>query len=96
MTHPTNKIIRKNPDVCVTTLDGELVVMNTQSSIYYRINLTGSRIWDIVNSQGCRVHEILEGIAEYYHLPAKKIRADDELFISLMLKKELFQLVEAA
>lgn len=92
----THKIIRKNPDVCSSHLDGELVVMNTTHSIYYRINLSGIRIWEVVNSQPSTVDQVVGAIADYYHLPTEKIRDDVEVFISLMLKKELFQLIDAA
>ena len=90
----TNRIIRKNPAVCVTTLDGELVVMNNETQVYYRINTSGSRIWDIVSSHNCTLQQIVHFMAEHYHLPAENLSADVTLFINLMLKKGIFQLSE--
>ena len=84
-----NKIIQKNPNVCATFVDGELVVMSAQDNIYYKINASGIKIWELMEANVCSVQHIVAFIANYYQVPQERVQPDVEMFIDVMLKKNI-------
>lgn len=78
-------IIKINPDACTTILDGELVVMNAQDNVYYRINGTGKMIWELLALEPCSVQVIVDFIAQLYSIPKEQIHNDVDMFMNDMI-----------
>lgn len=87
------KNIQKNHDACATMLDGELIVMSNQDNIYYKINASGIKIWQFMETQTCSLQAIVEFVADIYQVPQDVVHADVVNFVGRMLEKNIFRYV---
>ena len=86
--------IQKHPQVCATFAGDELVVMGNRDKIYYRVNPSGIRIWNFMQSKVCSVDEVVEYIADHYGLEKSHVLSDVVSFIVWMTDKDIFQFVD--
>lgn len=91
MNPSVTKSIQKNPNICATILDGELIVMSNQDNIYYKINACGIKIWQFLDTQACSLQAIVAFVADYYQMPQDIVQTDVTAFVDTMLKKNIFQ-----
>lgn len=63
------------PHVVVSTVDDELVVMDTQSGTYYGLNAVGARMVALLQQYGT-VEETVKALCAEYDAGADRIRAD--------------------
>ena len=47
----TQTLVSRNPDQVSTVLDGQTVLLNIESGLYFKMDKTGTRIWDIIEKQ---------------------------------------------
>ena len=74
-----NKIVWRN-------IDGDVVILNLDSGVYYNLNKTGSLIWCLLDKQRS-TEEIIERICERYRIAPEKA-SRDILAVIEDLKKE--------
>ena len=67
--------LRPGPDVLFRELEGEAVLLDLASGLYFGLNAVGTRIWQLVE-QGCPADEIAGRIAEEYAAPVDVITRD--------------------
>jgi hypothetical protein len=78
--------VRPHPEVVDTELDkGETVLLQLDSTTYYSLNATGTRIWQGLK-RGRTLHEISRQLQEAFEVEAE--RADRSV---LALVHELFE-----
>ena len=44
-----NSAVSRNPEVVARLIEGETVLLNLDSGIYYSLEKTGSRIWELID-----------------------------------------------
>ena len=77
--------IKVSPDVVFRTLDGEAVLLNLQSGVYFGLNQTGTRIWSML-SENTSLSEVHSRIVKEYEVEPELARSD-----LLTLTKQLAQ-----
>lgn len=66
--------LRRDPDVVVTDLDDELVLLDPATQGMYTLNRVGREVW--MNLDGRSATEVAEMVAERYGLEATRARQD--------------------
>ncbi len=72
--------IRCNPDVAGADLDGELVLLDTRTGVYYGLNRIGAEVWRLL-VQDRPVEAIIGHLLENYEVEAEQARRDVVRFI---------------
>jgi hypothetical protein len=67
--------LRPSPDVLCRELEGEAVLLDLGSGLYFGLNAVGTRVWQLVE-QGTPAEDIAARIAEEYDAPVDVIARD--------------------
>ena len=67
--------IRVSEDVVFSDLEGESVVLNIQSGIYYTLNEVATRAWALLQEHG-EVGAAYQTLVKEYEAPDEQVRAD--------------------
>ncbi|MBX2819497.1 MAG: lasso peptide biosynthesis PqqD family chaperone [Rhodothermaceae bacterium] len=84
--------ITVNEDLMVADLDGEMVLLNTQSGTYFGLNEVGSRIWELA-SEPRMITDILDALANEYSVDQKQLEGDVLHFINSLFQRSLVHVV---
>ena len=84
--------ITVNEDLMVAVLDGEMVLLNTQSGTYFGLNEVGSRIWELA-SEPKMIKDILHTLAQEYSVDQTQLEGDVLQFINSLFKRSLIHVV---
>jgi hypothetical protein len=77
-----------NSSVVSAELDGEMVLLDIESGIYFGIDPVGTIIWNKL-SEGADVEVIISSILSEYDIDADTVRADVATFIETLRDKNL-------
>lgn len=69
-------------------VEGSVVVLDLESSSYFAVNRTGTRLWPHLQD-GATVDELSEVLAAAEELDAGRARADVEAFVADLRQQEL-------
>jgi coenzyme PQQ biosynthesis protein PqqD len=79
---------KRRDRVLAEQVDGETVLLNLDSGMYFALNEVGARIWELCD--GTRtVAEIVTSICEEYAAPEEVIRADVNELLSALSAEQL-------
>jgi hypothetical protein len=70
-----NLIIKRNPDMDASDLDGEIVMMNLEKGQYYMMNEVGSRIWELI-SEPKTVKTIINALVKEFQVETEECERD--------------------
>ena len=79
---------RASPQILSETLDGQAVVINLDSGVYYSLDLVGTQIWDALLA-GADVDELGTALATRYTGPANEIAAAVDAFLAELQREGL-------
>lgn len=85
----TNRI-RTSPHVEFTAVDGEVVLLDRRSGVYFGLNEIGSLIWQGL-VKNLSVDEILTAIEKQYEVDRRTLLADLSRLLDTMQAKGLIQ-----
>lgn len=86
----SNAIISANPDQIASELDGEAVILNMTTGIYYGLNTVGARIWALI--QQPKSFEFLHHtLIEEYDVSPEVCKEDLLTIISDMARANLVE-----
>jgi hypothetical protein len=77
-----------SPDAVFRELDGEGVVLNLKSGLYFGLNEVGTRIWRLIEEHG-EVGRILAALGEEFDAPEDRLRQDLHELIDRLREKGL-------
>lgn len=77
-----------SPDVVFEVLEGEAILLHMQDGTYYRLNKTGTRVWELLESEPDRTR-IVAAIADEFDAPAEAIAADVDALLGDLQAKGL-------
>ncbi|MBE9065715.1 PqqD family protein [Leptolyngbya cf. ectocarpi LEGE 11479] len=83
-------IISPMPEQISSELNGEVVILNLSSGVYYGLNEVGARIWELIQ-QPCQVHELHNVLLEEYDVPTDTCRQE---LLKLLLELKNACLIE--
>lgn len=65
------------PAVAATVIDGEAIIINVLSGVYYSLDGVGALIWSLI-AAGFRNQQIIERVAKLYDVSQQQVREDLE------------------
>ena len=77
-----------NPSVIYRELDGEVVLLNLQSGVYYGLDAVASRVWQLL-MQSRGVDEVCAILLDEYDVDAQTLRADVDRLVDDLSDKGL-------
>jgi hypothetical protein len=80
--------LRVSEDVVFRELDGEAVILNLDSGIYFGLDEVGTRFWQLIE-QDDRVEAALATLESEYEVAADVLRADVSRLVSTLVEKGL-------
>ena len=80
--------LRISDAAVVRDLDGESVILNIESGIYFGLDQVGTRIWELIGQYG-DVDSILRVLEDEYDADPRVLRADLEALIGVLIEKQL-------
>ena len=83
----SNRFVHADSAVA-TALDGGLVILNTSSNRYFKLNEVGAVVWSDIGD-GLQQDEIVARVAERYATPQATVADDIERLVSQLLEAKL-------
>lgn len=86
-----NRAVKRNDELIVASIDGELVMLSVEKGQYFGIEGVGTRIWELLESPKTE-DSIIESIIEEFEVDEATCRRDVVDFLDRMLEMELIVL----
>jgi coenzyme PQQ synthesis protein D (PqqD) len=83
--------IRILKDVVFRDLEGELVLLNLATGVYFGLDPLGTRIWALIDD-GCTTDEIVSAITAEYDVDVEACRTDLTRFLAALRDNDLVDL----
>ena len=77
----------------IADLDGETVLLDTESGHYFGLNSVGTRIWELA-SDARSVKEIVSLLLSEYTVSAEQLEIDVLGFVNNLAQRSLIEVVE--
>lgn len=92
MTVSLDATVRIPEDVVFRELDGEAVLLNLESGIYFGLDPVGTRIWQLVEEHQT-LRRVLDALQAEYEAPAADLESDLVRFVDQLHGKGLLTVV---
>ena len=89
MIDETSRFESNSAEVASSVLDGELVLINLSTGVYYSMVDAGSLIWQLTDL-GFSLSETVATVAARYGVPAERVRTDAHAVLEQMLAERIF------
>ncbi len=88
-----NRKIKPDPDVVITELEGkEAVLLHLETKMYFTLNETGLRIWQML-SNGLTPGEIIERFLSEFDLSPEKARESVLRLVNELIDEKLVKVL---
>ena len=91
MTGSLDTLVRVPKDVVFRELDGEAVILNLESGMYFGLDAIGTRIWRLLEEHGS-LRAVWEAMQHEFEVPGETLRSDLLTFINELSAKGLVTL----
>jgi hypothetical protein len=88
-------VLRVSNDVVFRELDGEAVILNLVTGIYFGLDHVGTRMWQLVEQHG-QLDVVLERLRDEFDAPAQTLEEDLVRLTSQLIDKGLLVANDAA
>ncbi|HMQ05899.1 MAG TPA: PqqD family protein [Saprospiraceae bacterium] len=78
------------PNLVHETIDGESILLNLETGVYYSLNPIGSAIWEILISTG-RLSDVVNEIHKYVPISKADIHTTVEVFVKKMVDENILK-----
>ena len=82
--------VRISEDVVFRELDGEAVLLNLDSGIYFGLNEVGTRIWTVLGQDGA-LQSVFDAMKQQYDVVPERLEKDLLELVEQMSSKGLVQ-----
>jgi hypothetical protein len=79
---------RVSDGVVFRELDGEAVLLNLDSGMYFGLDRVGTRVWQLIEEHG-RLDAVVERLLEEYDVAPDVLRADVATLVTALVDKGL-------
>ena len=86
--------IMVNENLMVADLEGEMVLLDTQSGIYFGLNAVGSRIWELA-SEPQFIKDIVSTLVSEYDVSEEQLEDDVLNFVNSLFQRSLVHVIAA-
>ena len=80
--------LRISDAAVVRDLDGESVILNIESGIYFGLDRIGTRVWQLIEEHG-DLDAIVRVMEHEYDAVPQTLRADAEALVAALIEKRL-------
>lgn len=87
-----NSIIRRNPEIVHSDMDGETVMMSINEGNYYGLNGVGSQIWDLLE-QEMSMDAICTELLRSFDVEEEQCRSEVLAFLEEMACNKVIEIV---
>jgi hypothetical protein len=87
-------ILRPDPELPTTQLDGEIVLMNFQTDSYYSLSGTAAAVWKALRP-GATLQNICQSVLCEYTLDEETCRRDVSEFLAVLMQHKMIRTAEA-
>jgi hypothetical protein len=91
VTGSLDTLVRVPKDVVFRELDGEAVILNLESGMYFGLDAIGTRIWRLVEEYGS-LRAVWEAMQREFEAPGEALQSDLLTFINELSAKGLVTL----
>jgi Coenzyme PQQ synthesis protein D (PqqD) len=91
VTGSLDTLVRVPKDVVFRELDGEAVILNLESGMYFGLDAIGTRIWRLVEEHGS-LRAVWEAMQREFEAPGEALQSDLLTFINELSAKGLVTL----
>lgn len=81
-----------NESIVCANVDGEAVLLNVETGLYFGLNQVGTRIWELL-AEGKSGDEIATQLADEYNVEQERLDSELSTFLNLLLVNGLAKLV---
>ncbi len=78
------------PDVVFRELEGEAVLLNVETGIYFGLNATGTRMFRLIEEHRS-LERVMEALAREFDAPAPQLELDLLTWVSLLEEQGLLR-----
>lgn len=83
-----NQTLRASESVVSADLDGETVLLNVETGVYFGLDPVGTEIWKVLE-KGATEDDVVTRLGEIFDVDAVQLREDVREFVSLLQEKQL-------
>lgn len=87
-----NSIIKRNPELVSTEVDGERVMMSVDSGEYFGLDPVGSRIWELIENP-IRVDSLLDLLIDEFDVSKEQCESDTFEFLNELRDKNILLII---
>ncbi len=88
-----SRLHRNDEEVAAKVMDGEAIIINLSSGMYYSMGSVGGEIWSMIES-GWRLDEMVAALASRYEVSAERATEDLERLAEQLLGDRLVRITE--
>ena len=86
-----NSIVSRKDEIISGDVDGETVMMSIEKGHYHSMNLTGNRIWEILENP-CTVGKMIETLKDEFDAKPEVITEELYRFLDQLLERDIIQI----
>jgi hypothetical protein len=86
--------LRTADTVIFAVLDGEGVLVDTQTGVYFGLDATGTHIWELLQ-EGTTHEALVRQLLSEYEVEERQLAADIETFLRALAARSLIQAMDA-
>lgn len=77
-----------------TTVDGSVVILHIEEGIYYQLDGTGSRLWELLEKP-ISFEELVSTLVAEYEVDERRCRADADALLGELLERRMVRRLDA-
>lgn len=81
-------MLQRNSDLLFNQVDGEVVMLSMETSSYYGLDKTASRIWELLEKP-ISFSEVISNLVNEYDVSKEQCQMDTIVFINKLVEKNL-------
>lgn len=85
---------RKTEEVVAKVMDGEAIIINLATGVYYSLDDAGAAMWSLIE-EGWRLRDIADAIAAQYDVPTEQAAGDVLDLASALLQEDIVEVAHA-
>ncbi|GMR00477.1 MAG: hypothetical protein BMS9Abin18_1327 [Zetaproteobacteria bacterium] len=86
-----NTVVKRNPEIVHSDMDGETVMMSIVNSSYYGLNPVASHIWDLLESE-MSVRHLCDLLQEKYDVSGDRCCEEVCIFLTRMAEDKIIEI----
>jgi len=86
-----NTIVKRNPEIVHSDMDGETVMMSVVNGSYYGLNPVASHIWDLLESE-MNVRHLCDLLQEKYDVSGAQCGEEVCMFLTKMAEDKIIEI----